>query len=64
MGRGLAEDPLFFGAALAGGVALGELAAEVRGAEGDQARAPERGGEVPGDELGEQAGSDGGSEAA
>jgi hypothetical protein len=26
MGRGLAEDPLFFGAALAGGSALGELA--------------------------------------
>jgi hypothetical protein len=28
MGRGLAEDPLFFGAALAGGAALAELAAE------------------------------------
>jgi Protein of unknown function (DUF3866) len=28
MGRGIAEDPLFFGAALAGGVALGELAAQ------------------------------------
>jgi hypothetical protein len=26
MGRGLAEDPLFFGAALAGGTALAELA--------------------------------------
>jgi hypothetical protein len=26
MGRGLAEDPLFFGAALAGGAALAELA--------------------------------------
>ena len=25
MGRGLAEDPLFFGAALAGGAALAEL---------------------------------------
>jgi hypothetical protein len=30
MGRGLAEDPLFFGAALAGGSALGELAAFAR----------------------------------
>jgi hypothetical protein len=30
MGRGLAEDPLFFGAALAGGSALGELAALAR----------------------------------
>jgi Protein of unknown function (DUF3866) len=28
MGRSLAEDPLFFGAALAGGTALGELAGE------------------------------------
>ena len=28
MGRGLAQDPLFFGAALAGGSALGELAAQ------------------------------------
>lgn len=28
MGRGLAEDPLFFGAALAGGAALAELAAQ------------------------------------
>jgi hypothetical protein len=27
MGRGLTEDPLFFGAALAGGTALAELAA-------------------------------------
>jgi hypothetical protein len=26
MGRGLAQDPLFFGAALAGGTALAELA--------------------------------------
>jgi hypothetical protein len=26
MGRGLGEDPLFFGAALAGGTALAELA--------------------------------------
>ena len=26
MGRGLTDDPLFFGAALAGGVALAELA--------------------------------------
>jgi hypothetical protein len=30
MGRGLSEDPLFFGAALAGGSALGELAALAR----------------------------------
>ncbi len=30
MGRTLAEDPLFFGAALAGGGALAELAAERR----------------------------------
>ncbi len=29
MGRSLAEDPLFFGAALAGGTALGELAREL-----------------------------------
>ncbi len=29
MGRGIAEDPLFFGAALAGGAALGELCGEV-----------------------------------
>jgi hypothetical protein len=28
MGRGLTEDPLFFGAALAGGTALAELAAQ------------------------------------
>jgi Protein of unknown function (DUF3866) len=28
MGRGLTQDPLFFGAALAGGVALGELVAQ------------------------------------
>jgi hypothetical protein len=28
MGRGLAEDPLFFGAALAGGAALAEMAAQ------------------------------------
>ena len=28
MGRGLTQDPLFFGAALAGGGALGELAAQ------------------------------------
>ncbi len=30
MGRGLTQDPLFFGAALAGGSALAELAARVR----------------------------------
>ncbi len=29
MGRGLAQDPLFFGAALAGGAALGELAGQL-----------------------------------
>ena len=29
MGRGLAEDPLFFGAALAGGSALADLAGEI-----------------------------------
>jgi hypothetical protein len=29
MGRGLADDPLFFGAALAGGAALAELAARI-----------------------------------
>lgn len=29
MGRGLTEDPLFFGAALAGGAALGELAGRI-----------------------------------
>jgi hypothetical protein len=34
MGRGLAEDPLFFGAALAGGSALGELAALARTGDG------------------------------
>lgn len=34
MGRGLAEDPLFFGAALAGGSALGELALLVRTGDG------------------------------
>ncbi len=33
MGRGLAQDPLFFGAALAGGAALGEL--EARSSSGD-----------------------------
>ena len=33
MGRGLVEDPLFFGAALAGGTALGELAGLVPTAE-------------------------------
>jgi hypothetical protein len=35
MGRGLTEDPLFFGAALAGGTALGELAASSALAQGD-----------------------------
>jgi len=34
MGRGLAEDPLFFGAALAGGAALAELVGEGAGGEG------------------------------
>jgi hypothetical protein len=34
MGRGLAEDPLFFGAALAGGAALGELALLARTGDG------------------------------
>jgi hypothetical protein len=33
MGRGLIEDPLFFGAALAGGAALAELAARARSEE-------------------------------
>lgn len=49
MGRGLTQDPLFFGAALAGGSALAELAAralpEARGAPGGHAgehRAPSR----------------------
>ncbi|HEY0516762.1 MAG TPA: DUF3866 family protein, partial [Solirubrobacteraceae bacterium] len=37
MGRSLAEDPLFFGAALAGGTALGELAREILGGAGDGA---------------------------
>jgi hypothetical protein len=37
MGRGLTEDPLFFGSALAGGSALGELAAHRdRGEPGDR----------------------------
>ena len=39
MGRGLAEDPLFFAAALAGGSVLAELVAE-------RARAPAREGEA------------------
>jgi Protein of unknown function (DUF3866) len=34
MGRGLAEDPLFFGAALAGGTALAELAARADSGDG------------------------------
>ena len=34
MGRGLAQDPLFFGAALAGGGALAELAAQLEPVEG------------------------------
>ena len=34
MGRGLAEDPLFFGAALAGGGVLAELIAEASAAGG------------------------------
>lgn len=34
MGRGLAQDPLFFGAALAGGSALAELAAQVASEDG------------------------------
>jgi hypothetical protein len=34
MGRGLAQDPLFFGAALAGGAALAELAAQLETVEG------------------------------
>jgi hypothetical protein len=29
MGRGLTQDPLFFGAALAGGAALGELVGQI-----------------------------------
>jgi hypothetical protein len=35
MGRGLTEDPLFFGAALAGGTALGELAGTAAAGERD-----------------------------
>jgi hypothetical protein len=38
MGRGLAEDPLFFGAALAGGAALAELAESSAGPEGPDER--------------------------
>ncbi len=34
MGRDLAQDPLFFGAALAGGAALAELAARLESVEG------------------------------
>ena len=34
MGRSLAQDPLFFGAALAGGSALAELAAQVASEDG------------------------------
>lgn len=34
MGRGLSQDPLFFGAALAGGAALAELAAQLEPVEG------------------------------
>ena len=34
MGRGLAQDPLFFGAALAGGSALAEMAAQVASEDG------------------------------
>jgi hypothetical protein len=43
MGRGLAEDPLFFGAALAGGTALAELVTgtvedlEIEDADADEA---------------------------
>jgi hypothetical protein len=35
MGRGLTEDPLFFGAALAGGTALAELAGRSSAAQAD-----------------------------
>jgi len=47
MGRGLAQDPLFFGAALAGGSALAELAAQSRF--DDRGPAGERSGEHHGD---------------
>ncbi|HYM44826.1 MAG TPA: DUF3866 family protein [Solirubrobacteraceae bacterium] len=53
MGRSLAEDPLFFGAALAGGVALTELLAQAPG--GDRAGA--RPDDHPGGHSGEHADS-------
>ncbi len=62
MGRGLTEDPVFFGAALAGGTALGELA-DVATAGGEKAspgagEAHRNGAERP------SVAEDGGSEAA
>ncbi len=56
MGRGIAQDPLFFGAALAGGTALAELAARAGG--GRDA------GTDAGDREGTATDSDGGVEAA
>jgi hypothetical protein len=50
MGRGLAEDPLFFGAALAGGFALGELVGQ------SPAEEPSPGGEYDGGRPGAGAG--------
>jgi len=63
MGRGLAEDPLFFGAALAGGAALGELTAA---SEREGWPAPEEGGDRAGEAPHENGAALGenGSEAA
>jgi hypothetical protein len=52
MGRGLAQDPLFFGAALAGGAALAELAAR-----GERAAEDEGNGDGDGESLGHDEGA-------
>jgi hypothetical protein len=62
MGRGITEDPLFFGAALAGGAALGELARSVTA--GASTRDHGEGRDVTGEAMEAVEAGDGGSEAA
>jgi hypothetical protein len=62
MGRGITEDPLFFGAALAGGAALGELARSVTA--GASTRDHDDGRDVTAEAMEAVEAADGGSEAA
>jgi hypothetical protein len=70
MGRGIAEDPLFFGAALAGGAALGELAQAGAAGASERERARRESGETTaapvaaGEPVEAVEAGDGGSEAA